>query len=200
MKTDDDTATDATPTVEETTHPCGACGQPVPEHQEFCMHCGARQPAVAEAVSETAPLPDVEGAPDDAPPLDLPALEAQAAALVGVRVAFRSLSPRARRLRAAPDPNLPPERDVMVGRCTVIEARGAWVLLAHSSGIRGWCPVTNVKLPAIQRDAVADGPATPELAAIEALERLHALHSAGGLTDAEFAQAKKLVINKKSRA
>jgi hypothetical protein len=198
MKTDDDTTT---PIVEETNHPCGACGQPVPEHQEFCMHCGARQPAVAEALPETSELPHARPA-NEGPPLDLAALEAEAAALVGERVAFRSPWPSARRLRAEPDPALPPRPHVVVGRCTVIEARGAWVLVAHSSGVRGWCPVTSVKIPSIQRDTSATtsgagSPPAPELATIEALERLHALHRAGGLTDDEFAKAKKLVLSKK---
>ncbi len=176
------------------------------------MQCGARQPAVAEALSETTPLPEVAPVPevapaaDASPPMDLAALEAQAAALVGQSVAFRSLSPRSRKLRAAPDPGLPPLPDIMVGRCTAVEARGAWLQLAHSSGARGWCPVTNVKLrAAAQSDASratgsrATTPA-PELAAIEALERLHALHAAGGLTDEEFARAKKSVLESKPGA
>jgi len=184
-------------TVEEATHPCGACGKPVPEHQEFCTQCGARQPAVAEALSETTPVQEV------APPMDLAALEEQAASLIGQTVAFRSWSPRGRKLRAAPDPSLPLLLDIVVGRCTVIEARGAWVLLAHSTGMRGWCPVTNVKIPAVRIDRPPPpdaGAPIPELATIEALERLHALHVAGGLSDKEFARAKQLVLDSKPGA
>jgi hypothetical protein len=181
--------------VDETTHPCGACSEPVSEHQEFCTHCGARQPAVAEV------QPDVAATPDDthvaaAPPIDLEALESEAVALVGQSVAFRSVWRRGRQLRSEPDPEVPPLRGFVIGRCRVIEARGAWVLLEHSSGVRGWCPVTSLKPRAaahadVSTEAVSPSPA---LATVEALERLHALHTAGGLTDDEFAQAKKNLL------
>lgn len=163
------------------------------------MQCGAHQPAVAEVQPDGAPTPDDTSVATAVPPMDLDALEAQAAALVGEPVVFRSLSRRRRALRAEPNPDLPPLPDIVVGRCTAIEARGAWVLLAHSTGVRGWCPVTNVRIPRSWRDEPEDGTssvpsAVPELAAVEALERLHALHADGGLTDDEFSQAKKSLL------
>ncbi len=182
---------------DETTHPCGACDEPVPEHQEFCTQCGTRQPAVADA------QPDVVAAPLDAtaadlttPAMDVGALEAQAAELVGLWVSFRSFGPRGRQLRAEPDPDVAALPSIVIGRCRAIEARGAWVLLEHSSGTRGWCPVTDVKprrsLPTDVSNSSVH--ANPALATVEALERLHALHGAGGLTDDEFAQAKRTLL------
>ncbi len=188
------------PALDDTTHSCGSCGEAVPAHQEFCGQCGARQPAVAE----TATTPDATAVtesptvPDAMPPLDLAAMTTEAAALVGQTVAFRSLSRRERGLRPAPDPDTEPLPGFVVGRCRVVESRGAWVLLEHSTGTRGWCPVNHVK-PRGARAKPADTaesltPSTDVLAMIEALERLHALHTSGGLTDEEFAQAKQRLL------
>jgi len=118
-------------------------------------------------------------------------METEAAALVGTAVRFRSLSRRARELRAAPDPDAPPHPNFVLGRCQVVESRGAWVLLEHSTGARGWCPVSSVR-PRERANPVAP---SHQLAMIEALERLHALHTSGGLTDDEFARAKKTLLD-----
>jgi hypothetical protein len=191
----------AAATLDDTAHPCGSCGEAVPTRQEFCGQCGARQPAVAD----TAVAP---GVPSDAAavstpgalePEDLAAMVAQATALVGTDVAFRSFSRRDRELRAHPNPDTPPLHDYVLGRCTVADARGAWVLLVHSTGARGWAPINSVK-PRRSRRAAADPTerltAPPEATSmIDALERLYALHTAGGLTDDEFARAKKVLLD-----
>jgi hypothetical protein len=186
-------------TVDDTTHPCGSCGEPVPTRQEFCGQCGARQPAVAETAVLDEPTPAPAPEPATVAPVDLAAQEAAAAALVGKEVTFRSLSRRDRELRAEPDPSVAPLPNFVVGRCTVVEARGGWVLLEHSTGAQGWCPASTVKLRGASTASATAAPAQTSsggLSMIEALERLHALHTAGGLTDEEFTRAKQALLDR----
>ena len=190
----------AVPALDDTTHPCGSCGERVPVHQEYCGQCGARQPAVADtAASADAPPAGNTTTDSDAAPIDLVALQAEAAALIGHTITFRKLSRRERELRATPDPDAPPLPNFVLGRCEVVEARGAWVLLEHSTGARGWCPVGSVKprrtgVRAAVAAEVMPTPSTNALLMIEALERLHTLHASGGLTDDEFTQAKQRLL------